>query len=335
MIHVGELRRMLAEVPDVEVPAALDGLDASIAYLASDAALASLADDPYWPKWDGPWWHMVLLWELGLDARIPARAVRAMVASLDALPLHTFPLRPEDWPPGLHPSLHASCHCALASIDQVLAACGVDVDAELPWVRPWFARYQLRDGGLNCDETAYLVEGECPSSMVATVPAFEAMLRRGPGEVVDRAAAFLIERALVRGSDTAHNAVEREAARAWPRPTFPRFYYYDVLRGVTALVRWANAFRRELPLGALEAACTHLASIAPDGIVRVGRRAHAGLGTWRRGDDGAWARAPLAPTFPLLDAVGQIGAPSARLTAEWRTTRHALVDLVDAGLVTA
>jgi hypothetical protein len=50
MIHVGELRRMLAEVPDVEVPAALDGLDASIAYLASDAALASLADDPYWPK---------------------------------------------------------------------------------------------------------------------------------------------------------------------------------------------------------------------------------------------------------------------------------------------
>lgn len=334
MTELAELRRRLVAIPDVEVPARLAGLDASIAYLASDDAIATIAEDSYWPKWDGPWWHMVLLWELGLARRIPERAVRAMVASLDALPLHTFPLRPEEWPPGLHPARHSSCHCALGSIDQVLAACGVDVDAELPWVRPWFARYQMRDGGLNCDEQAYLALDECPSSMVATVPVFEAMLRRGPGDVVDRAAAFLVERELVRGSDTKHNAEERESARKWPAPTFPRFYYYDVLRGLTGLVRWASAFRRVLPLRALTAAATHLATIAPDGVIRVGRQAYAGLGTWRRGADGTWARAPLAPTFPLLDAVSEIETPSARLTAEWRATRHALVDLLDAGLVT-
>jgi hypothetical protein len=36
----------------------------------------------------------------------------------------------------------------------------------------------------------------------------------------------------------------------------------------------------------------------------------------------------------LLDAVSVVGAPSATLTAEWRETRHALVALIDAGLVT-
>src|SRR5688500_3902284 len=143
----------MIEIPDAVVPAQLAGVDASVVCLASDLALASLAEDSYWPKWDSPWWHMVLLFELGEARRIPTQAVRAMVAALDALPLHTFPLRPEDWPPGLHPSRHSSCHCALGCIDQVLGACGVDVDAELPWIRPWFPRYQMRDGGLNCDES--------------------------------------------------------------------------------------------------------------------------------------------------------------------------------------
>jgi len=329
-----ELRDTLRAIPDVDVPT-LAALDASVAYLGSDAALASLAADSYWPKWDSPWWHMMVLWELGEARRIPERTVRAMVAALDALPLHTFPLRPEDWPPGLDHARHASCHCALGSIDQVLTACGVDVDAELPWIRSWFERYQMRDGGLNCDERAYLVEDECPSSMVGTIAVFEAMLRRGPSAFVERGARFLVERELVRGSDTRHNAEEREAARQWPAPTFPRFYFYDVLRGATALVRWATAFQRSVPLRAIAPAASHLATIAGDGVVRVGRQAYAGKGTWTRGADGEWFRSADARTFPLLDAVSQVGAPSARLTAEWRATRRAIVELIDAGLVTA
>jgi len=331
---IAELRRTLIEIPDVEVPAQLAGIEASIEYLGSDLALASLAEDSYWPKWDSPWWQMLLLFELGEARRIPERAVRAMVAALDALPLHTFPLRPEDWPPGLHPSRHSSCHCALGTMDQVLDACGVDVDAELPWIRPWFGRYQMRDGGLNCDETAYLVEDECPSSMVGTIAGFEAMLRRGPGDFVDRAASFLVERQLVRGSDTRHNVEERAAAKSWLAPTFPRFYFYDVLRGATALARWATAFRRAIPLGAIAPALAELTTIARDGVVRIGRQAYAGKGTWTPDGDGAWIRASSAGTFPLLDAVSELGAPSAALTAEWRATRRAIVELIDAGLVT-
>lgn len=330
---------MLSTIPDAPpassrfTPAIEDGIATASAYLASDAAIAALTCEPYWPKWDGPWWQMVLLWELGEAAQIPRRAVRAMVASLNALPLHSFPIRESDWPAGI-PSegggraRAASCHCALGTIDQVLAACGIEVDRELSWVVPWYLRYQMSDGGLNCDETAYLVTEECASSMVATVPVFEAMLRRGSSRWLERGASFLVERALHLGSPSRHNVEERTSAAAWPSSMFPRFYLYDVRRGASALVRWATLARLPLPVAALEI----LAQLSRDPIVRV-ERSVPSMGTWRH-HAGAWQREPSTGTFPLLAAVSERGAPSVRLTAEWQRTRHALVELIDAGLVT-
>jgi hypothetical protein len=334
IVKIAELRHLLRAIPSVEVPTQVAGIDELASFLASDAALRSIAADPYWPKWDSPWWHMLMLFELGQATRIPERAVRAMLAALDALPVHHFPLRRADWPPDCDPSRHGTCHCALGSMHQVLSACGIDVDAELPWVRPWFTRYQLADGGLSCDETAYLVSDECPSSMVGTIAAFEAMLEQGTDEFVERAAGFLLGRELVQGSSSRHNAAERTAASAWLEPTFPRFYFYDVLRGLTALVRWATLRQRALPVRVLAPVVTHLARLAPDGIVRVGRQAHAGRGTLVQ-REGEWMRAPRASTFALLDALGVVGAKSAALTSEWQKTRYALLALLDAGLVTA
>jgi len=250
---------------------------------------------------------MVLLWELGEAARIPQRAARAMVDGLNALPVHLFPIREGDWPDGAERARGASCHCALGSMDQVLTACGIEVDRELPWVLPWYLRYQMRDGGLNCDETAYLVTDECASSMVATVPIFEAMLRRGASAWLDRGAAFLVERALYLGSPTRHNADERAAA---------------------ALVRWAELARLPLPVQALGI----LAQLPRDPVMRVARTVPA-MGTWRD-HAGTWQREQSTGTFPLLAAVSELGAPSARLTAEWQRTRHAVIALVDASLVT-
>jgi hypothetical protein len=284
----------------------------TVEFLESDRALEMIAADPYWPKWSGPWWRMLILWELGEHARIPQRVVRAMVQSIDGL-LHFFPLDPSEVPAGRDPARSIGCHCALGCMDQVLAACGVDVDRELPWFAPWFERYQMRDGGLNCDEAAYLVTDECPSSMVATVPAFEAMLRRGPSPFVDRAARFLADRELVQGSATKHNADERTSAQHWRLATFPRFYFYDVLRGATALQRYAA-----LVNPALAPSAELVRSLGSDGVVRVGRRAWETWGTWDRDASGAWMRLPLAHRFPLLEAVSEVGAPSEVLTREWQ-----------------
>ncbi|MEZ4238710.1 MAG: hypothetical protein R3F59_21675 [Myxococcota bacterium] len=185
----------------------------------------------------------------------------------------------------------------------------------------------------SCDADAYVVTHECPSSMVGTVPGLEAMLGRTEPEqlaFVDRAAGFLIGRRLTRGSESTFNAEERDTAPDWLRPCFPRLYFYDVLRGLAALVRWAELRQRAVPREAVEDVVLHLLDAWPDGVARPQRLAVARCPTgWRAGPDG-WARAPTA-SFPLLDACSAVGAPSAALTRQWTEARRGLLRLWEAG----
>ncbi len=324
------LLKNLGAIPDARhrrTEAVERGIADSIAYLGSDAALRSLEIDPYWPKWHSPWWHMLLLHELDEARRIPARAVAAMVSGIDRY-LHIFPIHPGD-APGADLQRDIACHCALGTMLPVLAACGIHVDRALPWVKPWFVRYQMADGGLNCDETAYLRADECPSSMVATVAPLEAMLvgdawTGAQRTFVDRAARFLCDRALSHGSPTVHNAAERESALTWPALCFPRFYFYDVLRGLAIIVRWAEATGSALPEAAVAPVVESLVARWPDGVVCVERQAHAGRTTILPTIDRA--PSPRAPTssFALLDAVSVVGEPSEALTRQWSGTRAGL-----------
>lgn len=331
----------ISDAPPIRTAAVERGIADSVAYLGSDAAQRSLELDPYWPKWHSPWWHMLLLHELGEARQIPARAATAMAARLDRL-LHIFPIHPGD-APGADLHRDVACHCALGAMSPALAACGIDVDRALPWIKPWFLRYQMADGGLNCDDAAYRQTGECPSSMVATIAPLEAMLL---GEAwsseqrafVDRAARFLIDRALVHGSQTAHNAEERGAAVAWRALTFPRFYFYDVLRGLAALVRWAEKTDQALPYAAIAIVIGALVEERSlDGVLRVlrvlrvERQAHAGRSTiLPTADRSPSPRAP-ASTFPLLEAVSVIGEPSEALTRQWSAARAGVLRLSRAG----
>lgn len=337
------LRERIAAIPSsaeplVEPPAVRDAIAASEAYLASNEAIASLERDPYWPKWDAPWWHMLALFELGEAGRIPSRVANAMVATLDAMPVKVFPIHPGDVPPGIDRHRHTSCHCALGTMGQVLEACGIDVAAKLPWVMAWFPKYQMRDGGLSCDGDAYLVDTECASSMVGTVAPFELLSGGDPktwsadrAAFVDRAAAFLVDRALWRGSASKFNAEEREREAAWKDLAFPRFYFYDVLRGLHALVAWADRTEATLPLAAVGPIATMMCDRFPDGVVTIGRQAHAGMKTHApttAAPDGPWHRTD-ASTFALLDAASAIGAPSPSLTRSWAVTRERLLRLFE------
>jgi hypothetical protein len=340
MVSANDLRRALEAIPDREPqhPAAVArAIDDSVRYLASDAALASLSADTYWPKWDSPWWHMLLLHELGEARRIPPRVASAMVDGMNRLPIHIFPIHPGDTPPGTDPRRDSSCHCALGCLYQVLIACGIDVDVALPWFAPWFARYQMADGGLNCDETAYLVADECPSSMVGTIAALEAMLTGEPSAwsatrrgFVDRAASFVLARRAMLGSPTRHNAEERDREPVWRQLAFPRFYLYDVLRGASVVVRWARVTGAALPLAAIAPVIEHLLAAFPDGEVRIGRRAYDGVATLARTAGGDWVREP-ASRFALLDATSAVGDHSPPLSRAWAETRRGLCELIDAG----
>lgn len=297
----------------------------SVAYLSSTEAMESLDRSAYWPKWHSPYWHMLLLHEMGETHRIPATIMRRYVAALDATPVKIFPIQDEDFPAGTDPFNDSCCHCQLGNAYQMMAAWRVDVDAALPWIRPWFLNYQMADGGFNCDDGAYRITGECASSMVGTIGAFEAVLlytgRPWTDEEVaflDRGAKFLIGRKLTLGSASRHNAQERDAAPDWLKPCFPRFYMYDVIRGLAALTRWSERTGEKLPDEAVRPARDHLKRQFPDGTVRIGRRWLDDMTTIVPSADGAWQteRRP-ATLFPLLEAVSRVGEVSPFLSRQW------------------
>lgn len=302
----------------------------SVDYLKSLEADEALSADPYWPKWNSPWWHMLLLHEMGETALIPGSAIEKLVSSLSRMPLKIFPIYPGELPPGVDPYRGTPCHCQLGTVYQVLAAHGVDVDRELPWIRRWLLNYQMADGGMNCDSEAYLVAHETPSSMVGTIGVFEALVRCTAREftpeealVVDRAAAFLISRELRRGSETKHNAEEQVAAKSWAQLCFPRFYFYDTLRGLSALFDWADRTGQRVPVAAVSQAMLDIESRFPDGKIRIGRRAFAGRNTYRRNSSGLWEKPFPADEFPLLTKVSAIDQVSPFLSAQWARVQKA------------
>lgn len=297
---------------------------ASTAYLDSAKARESLAADPYWPKWDSPWWHMTLLFELGRADAIPAEAAAAMLAALESKYLRFFPNPREPLPPGKDGQRDALCHCAVGNLYQALSARGLDLDGRAPWLRAWLLRYQLPDGGLNCDEKAYAGGGA--SSIQSTLPALEAILRvdrplTAPEEgFLDRGALYLIERRLA-----CRKRDGRVMDESFLKIGFPRFYDYDVLRGLSFLADWSRLRRRFVPRDAVDGALSALAARFPDGIIRVEKAGLAAEDSACRGADGAWSRGP-ATSFPLLDSARRIGQVSEVLSRRFAEIRAFFAD---------
>lgn len=298
----------------------------SAAYLGSEKAFDSLKRDPYWPKWDSPWWHMTLLWELGRADAIPADMAEAMLDALNTKFVRFFPSEREPLPAGKDPARDAACHCALGNMYQTLAARGVDVDRRAPWIRSWFLHYQLPDGGLNCDEKAYAKGKQGASSIQSTLPALEAVLAKGgpltqtEEHFVDAGAEYLLERRLAfRKSDG------QLMDAGFLDIGFPRFYDYDVLRGLSFIAEWSRLRRKMVPRRAVSWIFDSLDERFPDARVRVEKEGIVPTeGTFVRDEAGKWERIPKASTFPLLDAVRKIGSPNDALTAQWMRVKQVL-----------
>ncbi len=164
-------------------------IDETLEYLNSDEAHKSLELDPYWPKWSIPWWRIVTLNEMGLVHLVPQAIIDNLVEKIDSHFIKKFPFRESEIPEGCDPYRHIPCHCALGGIYQALVNYGVDVDFKLPWIRQWFLKYQLADGGLNCDELVYTKSKK--SSIMSTLPALEAIMLQSSKGLTGEELAFL------------------------------------------------------------------------------------------------------------------------------------------------
>ncbi len=339
-LTMNELRNVLSDQPRESIrfdswifePAITE----SVRYLNSPEAAKSIEINPYWPKWNSPWWHLSTLFEMGMADRIPKRVAQQMLLEVKRTHLPYF-FR-EEVTQDKDPHQETPCPCAFGNIYQILSATGLKVDTELPWARGWFLNYQMPDGGLNCDEDAYKADANA-SSLVGTISPLEAILttssKWSPEEerFLDLGAKCLIARELRLGSPSKHNAEERLREGDWLKPCFPRLYFYDVLRGLTFILRWAEALNRSIPPSAILNVVTHLSRRFPNGKVTPLRHSYEGVATSFLCSSGDWQRNQPATTFSLLTDVSELNHDSPFLTAKWQDAVFLMDRLIGKGLI--
>jgi hypothetical protein len=283
----------------------------SVSYLDSDEAVDSLHADPYWPKWDSPWWHMTLLYEMGLADKIPDRALDAFQSVARKHYIDVFPLKEEEIPEGCDTTRNICCFCALGTAMQIFESRGIRSDEVMPWARSWFERYQINDGGYNCAEEVYLRDTP-RSSIVSTVPMLEALLKlsdRGlsdeESQFLDRGIQYLLERRLFKSLSKQDAVIDPDFLKL----TFPRFYEYDVLRGLKLVTDWAIKRNKKLPWPAVEEAFAIVGSKvnAQEATINLERQFYADKRTLAKDENGDWTRGHDASVFPLLEATGALG----------------------------
>jgi len=347
--HIHPLRAAVTELSALSEQPAIGAVDNSVAYLDSSESSQAVVKDPYWPKWNSPWWHTLLLDELGLATRIPVTFIDQYAEAIDKHYLHFFPFKEEEIPSGFDSTLNVACHCYLGSVYRVFYDTKLfdadlklldgrilsgktavartipsdsfdaspDRERALSWVRPWFVRYKMEQGGLNCDESNYLRDH--PScSVLSTLPALEALLGLDTNLLseeellfLDQGVEYLLERKLFRSKRTDEVIDEN-----WLMPAFPRFYFYDVLRGLTLVTKWALKRSRKIQRAAISEALEHVAAHATAAGF-VPKHSHVkGLDTLIFIDNGH-ERGHPASSFTLLDAVDRPGEPSLALTQEY------------------
>ena len=296
----------------------------TIKYLNSPGAEKSVRLDPYWPKWNSPWWHMTLLYEMGLAEMIPQNIADIMLDAVNSHYLHYFPLTEADAPAGTT-FLNVMCHCALGTIYKITHARGTDPDSAIPWAREWFLKYQLPDGGLNCDEAVY-TKSAPKSSIVSTLPPLEAVLyctsHKFSGaelEFLDRGAAYIMSHKLFRSS--AGNIINPD----WLKLCFPRFYEYDILRGLSFLARWSSARNIAIDRESIEEGVEHIKKhlAAAGEFIIPQRHSYEGANTSIILEDKSLKK-EKASSFPLLAAAGSLSKASPYLTNEWNEAKRIL-----------
>ena len=256
-------------------------------------------------KWDGPWWHMATLCEMGESRKIPRPAAERALELLKRGAWPRFVLTEEDAPGSEADRAKMDCcHCELGVFYMILSECGFEVDRDLPWIRAWFLEHQLPDGGLNCEPSAY--GGSRKSSVVSTLPPLEAVLfftkrkyTAAEAEFLDEGARYLIEHRLV-CSKKDGTVINGE----WLKPFFPRFFEYDILRGLYFLAEWSRRRKKCLPRDLIEEGLHRMGGYLENSAVVLGRQVNDENGDWN------------GRSFPLLQSVSEVGKVSPYLTRQ-------------------
>lgn len=221
--------------------------------LASDQASQMIERDVYWPKWDSPWWYFLLLEETNRLEDIPVEAFKELLVCADRQYYHVFPVKEGEVPENVNGCTEVVCFCFLGSLIRLASKVDFDVFAWLPWAKDWLSRYQLPDGGYNCDEAAYI--GSKKSSLISTTVMLEGMLAyvKFTGNYdefasnIERSVSYLLKHHLY--LSTSENEIE---GVDWDKVIFPLFYEYDFSRGLEAVLDFVLQTGKKVRKGNLD-----------------------------------------------------------------------------------
>lgn len=205
--------------------------------LASEQASMMIERDVYWPKWDSPWWYFQLLEETDRLADVPVETFKELLVCADRQYLHLFPVKEGDAPEDVNGFTEVLCFCFLGSLMRLASKVDFDVFAWLPWAKDWIRRYQLPDGGYNCDEAVYTGSGK--GSLISTTVMLEGMLAYVKyagnydefGKNIERAVSYLLKHHIFMSSKG-----EPIEGTDWDKVIFPRFYEFDFSRGLEVVL---------------------------------------------------------------------------------------------------
>ncbi|MGE3724807.1 MAG: hypothetical protein AB7I41_04600 [Candidatus Sericytochromatia bacterium] len=286
--------------------------------------------DPYWPKWDHLWWKLTFLLETGQIQKLSPGVFARFAELLAGHYLPFFPLIESELPVGIDPYRHILCHCALGTAMQILQAGGRDPWQDWPWLAEWLSRYQLPDGGYNCDEAVYTHSHR--SSVVSSLPVLEALLQKpvlssAEQNSLRQGAESLLKRRLFQSSQG------KVIDPLWLQPLFPRFYNYDLLRALHFVCSWALTCREPLTQEALTPALNTLRNQVKSTGLQAQTWYPALEKTLRPvSNTGEWERGQASDLFPLLAAFISENHAQVYIQQEWQEIEAMIQHLQKMGL---
>ena len=286
--------------------------------------------DPYWPKWDSPWWKILFLFETSNMRYIQKEIILRFIRIVDEHYLHFFPKKEEELPEGVNPYTDIICFCALGSMIKVACSKEIDIIEELPWVDDIITSNILPDGGYNCDESVY-TESE-RSSIISTLVMFEGLLDYEQfsdkySYIIDHGIDYFLKRDLF--YSTSGDIIDKR----WLKPIFPRFYEIDILRILTFVVNWAQKRERRLDEETVLPAIENMKRCENDkGYIILEREWLKNEGTLIN-VDGKWIFTEEASYFEILEKLSEINRPSHYLTGEWHKTLRGLSKVLRSGVL--
>ncbi len=192
-------------------------------------------EDVYWPKWKATVWPLILLAEMGVPGELPAvnRGCQYFLRLMNSQD-HSWPPVYSENDPRTYRSVWEPC--VTGNMARTLTIFGFSDDHRVRDMFEWLVKYQLPDGGWNCEPGPWQKE-VFHSSFMSTIEPLWAFSElpaqkwpKGGKKAVERACEFMLTHRLYKSDKTGQITHDW-----WTSLHFPLFYFYDILHGLRVL----------------------------------------------------------------------------------------------------